>query len=288
MLKSKKSVAAVSLPVIESSLPVPLPGRDYTLKLPKGHLSHSQIEQYLGCGEQYRRNYVLGEPRRVSDSLAEGQAWHSLMRETNTTKLTKGKHITIRRAEDFHEGYCHLEAEKVDDWQGSNVKDWIKRGEKFIADLWKNDGPIYEPVVMPDGKPGVEWETRIEIAGVPIVVISDLVEADCVVDYKVAGDASRYDSMKSNQIAINQIATGKNCGLFEVFEKRSGRKRVISSKRTVEQCLRWMEFVVSHVAMGISNGVFLPTDPMKNTLCDVRWCNYFKTCRGACNNGTNC
>lgn len=262
---------------------IPIAGKDYELKLPKDHLSPSQIDTYLNCPQQYYRKYVCGEKEPYQAPLAEGQAWHSLMQITNLAKLKTGEHIARSEAFTVHKRACKAEAKKVQkgpaDWE-----EWFDRGEGFIRSIWKGKKPpVFEPIVMPDGKPGVEWKWSIELAGVKVDGISDLVEKGCVSDFKVASTAQFYCPISSTQANLNRIACDRKRFMFEVFEKRSGKKRDLSHKvDDLEKVRRWCTFQVANVAQAISLGAFPPTSPEKNKLCDERWCGFWDTCVGAC------
>jgi hypothetical protein len=72
---------------------IPIAGKDYELNLPKGHLSVSQINQYLFCPTQYWLERVLGLKSVASVQMVEGTIWTKLMEATNLNYLLQGEHL---------------------------------------------------------------------------------------------------------------------------------------------------------------------------------------------------
>lgn len=271
-------------------LNTPIAGTDYELNLPKGYLSNSQIEKYLNCPEQYRRAYVLGEEELYNENLAEGQAFHTVLRKTNDRYLRTGRHSTSLQAIKQLREAIAIENNKLPEpLTKQGMKPWLERGIGFIKAAWgKKDQPIWRPCKMEDGKPGVEWEWKMELAGVPLTGFCDLVEETNCTDFKVASSARdwnkklKYDPVQSLQANLYRIAANRLRFGFEVFEKSTGKVQFLSHKvDDLEPIRQWVTFAVAHVAKAISLGVFPPTSPDKNGLCDERWCPFWKTCAGA-------
>lgn len=264
---------------------IPVAGQDYELNLPKGHLSFSQIDLYLNCPQKYYRSVVLGEEEEYTEPLAEGQAMHTVMKETNLTRFKTKKHLPLDKAIKLHRRACKDEAKKLSG--AGDPNEWMARGEQFLTKAWGKRGPVWRPCRMDDGKPGVEWDWNLELAGVKVKGISDLVEEGNCTDYKVASAARdyrkkpKYDPLKGLQANLNRIATQRNRFCFEVFEKMTGKIELLSAKvKELEPIERWVTFVVANVAQSISAGAFAPCDPTKNGLCDQRWCDFHSTCAG--------
>jgi len=252
-----------------------LPGRDYELKLPKGHLSPSQITLFLQCGEKYYREYVLGQRGPLTWPLAEGQTMARTMEWANKAFLADGEHLHKEALLTVHRTYANEECEKAtgDDCDLQTV---IDRGKEFLT---KFDHTQLNPVMV-GTKPGVELAKTIKIAGVPIKLVVDLLESEGVIDFKVAASTRYYDGERDLQMSFYAVAFDRTDVSFCVFCKKKMEIAWVPGTRDLKKTKKWLEIVVSRVAHAISNGVFPPTNPAKDFLCSPKWCPHWETCYG--------
>lgn len=251
-------------------------GKDYELRLPKGHLSPSQIEAYLKCGEAYYRSTVLGKRGPLTSALYEGLVMADVQEETGKVFIKTGRHLSRRDATDLHQERADKREAMVDRWDRSDSPNTvITRGRKFIKLFWGDGGPETKPVA-------VEKKFTIELAGVPVIGRIDMMEAKSVVDFKVAGSSEYYDVDRSLQLAIYAVAMQKKRVAFCVFEKYKQRVTWLEPEKDLVLGRRklWLERIVSQVAYGISCGVFVPCKQEGNRLCCANWCHHWDTCAG--------
>lgn len=259
---------------------VPLPGKDYELNLPKGYLSFSQIDTYLRCPQQYYRTYVLDGPRINSAEAFEGTCLGKTLEEMGCRKLgaSRSKTMTATQAIEWHKVYLNSHVDEVDQWNGHEPADLLKRGDAFLKRFWKQE----EPLITKERLVDVEHEFSITLAGVEIRGVVDLLERNYCWDYKVRSKNSmRYLNVdRSLQLSLYAVATGREKVGYIVFVKDDGSIIHKQSVRDLKRTKSWLEFMVSQVAQGISKGAFMPCNPADNYLCSSQWCAHWDSCYG--------
>jgi hypothetical protein len=253
---------------------IPMPGVDYELNLPKGHLSHSQVELYLQCAMKFWYRYVLGVKEPYNVNLAEGQIMSKVAEATNRHYMEHEKHLSLKEVLKTLGVVANKELKKVKKWMKETPDSVLGRQEDFLRRLWTTDsGPDWEPT-------GAEVEFNVEIAGVPVNGFIDMTEVSEVTDFKVAKNTRFYQPTKSLQLDLYCHVAQIPYGSFLVFEKESGKITPKGELRNLKKVKRWLEIVYSNVAMGISNGQFHPCNPKENFLCSEQWCHNWKNCYG--------
>jgi len=257
----------ISLPVVGD---YPVAGKDYTLALPKGYLSVSQIEKYLNCPEAYRRAYVVGEKQETNSNL-----WYGSMTALALAHLHRGKYTPVKIAKEIkaHKKEC-------DNWESRHSVEGCIGFVLDCMEAYQKDG-VAKP--RKNGKQdGVEEEFVIEVAGVKVKGVIDLVEKQRVTDFKTTGNASGYLPESSIQLAIYALATGvSNVGFKSFVRNYSGEYTKMVKDYTMLDLKKvrvWLERTVAEVARGISLGVFPLTNPMRNKLCCDTYCSFHPTC----------
>ena len=258
---------------------IPLPGKDYDLDLPSGHLSVSQIETMLRCPAQYDYARIQKLPTEPSAAAAEGSAM-ALTINSSCIKWSKtGSHYTIEEAQKAHLSFIEEE------WDGLNTdhetyyraEEASDRGLKFINQFF--NGLDLHPIKVV-GVLGSEIPFKIKIAGVWIKGIADIVENKSVTDFKVGKSAYFYDPVKSLQLSMYAVAFKKTRVFYCVFEKKTGKILWKEGSRDLRKTKAWLERIVSTVAMQISCRHFPPRPAPINSLCDARWCDFYNICFG--------
>ena len=59
------------------------------------HLSISQINKYLGCGEAYRLHYIEGIKQPPNISMIKGSAFHKAAETNNIQKKKSKKDLSV-------------------------------------------------------------------------------------------------------------------------------------------------------------------------------------------------
>lgn len=265
-------------------LHVPVPGKDYTLNLPKDHLSYSQVDLYRRCPEKYYRHYVLGEKEPTTVALVEGLVMSKCLEKSNLHRAKTGEHLCLSKVIKLHgreakKGCRDLPGDGTE--RGISCEEIITRGINFLTKFWGPDEPDVEPAVI-DGKPGAELEIKLEFGGIPFICVPDLIEEICVLDFKVVKSTRFLKAESDLQLSLYAVATSRTKVGYIVFCKKNGKIEWLTGERDLKRTRRWCDIVVGRVAFGISMGVFPPTDPSSDFLCNPRWCHWWDTCYGAC------
>lgn len=260
---------------------IPLPGEDYKLKLPTGYLSHSQVELYLQCPIKYYYRYILQHKEPYNANLAEGSIVARLAEISNLKFLEIGRHLTKGQANGIVRVIAKEELDKVENWAGQDKDRIIARQLEFIRVWYGGEGPDWEPVLMPDKKPGVEWKFEIEVAGVPVNGVIDLVQKTMVTDMKCSYKPENYNAKLSLQLALYMHAAQKTQGRFDLFHKGDEAfERLPKTVKKLPRIKRWLEITYSNVAQAISAGIFPPCSPQHTKYCDKNYCFAFGSCYG--------
>lgn len=254
---------------------IPLPGKDYTLNLPKPHLSISQIETYMRCPRQYCFRYVDGAPSVTSSAQFEGTALAYAL-ELLGKSIMDDCRMALGETIQSHAHYIRQHAPEVDRWDNNDDPQALKiRAEIFLNAFWEQgQAEALRPKKC-------EEEFKLEIAGVPVVGVVDVVEENYVFDYKVHKSMRFLKPDHSLQLSMYAHAFQKSRVGYIVFLKE-GKKplEIVSSTRDLEKTKRWLEIVVSTVAQGISSGAFPVCNPAENFLCHKNWCDHWAACYG--------
>ena len=258
---------------LKPKLTVPIAGKDYELNLPGDALSYSQISRYLGCGIRYEFEYVQGLKPAPTVHQVEGSILAKALEASNKRFMAKEKHLNRAQARKaYSEAFAELSS-TIEDWLDQTPPGVRQRGLNFIDEFWGEEGPPMEPEAAED-----VW--NIEIAGVPVTGITDLVEPGNVTDFKVGKDARYYDPTKSLQLALYSLVHRKLRVGFIIFQKKDGR--IVEKYETIEpdETKRIVGFTVARVAQAISAGAFPPCDEGYNW-CSKKWCPHWAYCKGA-------
>lgn len=280
-IKEQKSVASGEAR-LHSGTQVPIAGVDYELKLPKGHLSYSQIDRYMKCPQQYYRDHYTETVKQQSSEAFEGVALAHTLEAVGESRYLRKKLPTIKSLTTRHQKFWEAHRAEVTDWN-RDEGELINRAAQMLQLFLRQEATDLQPVDV-DKQPGIEIEFNTIIAGVPVVGKADLVEQNYVWDYKVTGNPRFLNVEKALQLDLYaHVFKRKKVG-YIVFDwsKKDLQITQMKADRNLEAAKKWLEIVVSGVAMGISRGVFPVCSPAANFLCNPKWCSHWDTCRGQC------
>lgn len=160
-------------------------------KLPKGRLSHTQVEMYLRCPRQYWFRYVKGESRPPGVALILGGGTHRAVEVTHHHIVDHGVPAPDEMLLDAFSDSFDAAAETADETEWAteskgNVKD---QGVKLVTLYNKKLAPGVRPQVKKvktkvNGKVieteirGIEKKFEVEVAGVPMLGYIDLIDTN--------------------------------------------------------------------------------------------------------------
>ncbi len=200
------------------------------------HLSHSRIQRFLHCPEQYRLYYLEGlRPRYPSASLVFGQVVHQALAHLFQTGGDA--------AAFFEEGWngtqeLELTYSQRDSWE--KMRDaGVPLVEKFLAEELPRIGEVVAS----------ETPFRLDVTGLdlPFVGIIDLVgEVDgqrTLVDFKTSGSSyGEHEVVLSDQLTAYQLAEpeARQVALWVLVRTKEPKIEWHPSTRTPEDLLLYL------------------------------------------------
>lgn len=250
-------------------------------------LDFSSIDQYLGCGEQFRRVRVLGEREKPSFAMDEGTGHHHALSTNNISKRDKGKVLKVATMVD-------LAAAKMEELSKNGVKlagkakyfgeekldDGIKRAKIWYPEYLRKFDPDIEPdwVEQPFLK-DVEVEgMKFKLAG----VIDLTTKKKKLRDYKTSKAVkSQAEADSSVQLSLYSATTGlTDVGFLNFVKTANPYVAEIPSRRTPAQHA-WAMLIARRVLEAVQKGVFPLANPTpQNWRCSEKFCGFWSTCRG--------
>lgn len=239
--------------------------------LPRGpYLSHSRINRYLHCPEQYRLYYVeCLRPRVPAVPLVFGQIVHLALS------------IHFRQGEDpvkaFEESWQSARAMALGYKKRESWESLMATGQALLAKFVREARPRITNVQASERR----FELAIEGLALPLIGITDLV-ADLdgkptVIDFKTAAFAyEAHEAALSDQLTAYQLAEpeAEQMALCVLVKTKEPRIEWLVEERRPGQLVEFLD-KAAYVAGEIAAGRFYKR-PGK--WCS--WCDYLPVCLG--------
>jgi CRISPR/Cas system-associated exonuclease Cas4 (RecB family) len=232
------------------------------------HLSHSRINRYLLCPEQYRLYYVEGlRPRLYSASLVFGQAVHQALAMFFRTGAEPANSFVALWKE---AGEVELRYGQRESWERLNDTGQALL-RKFVADELPRIGKVS----------GTEkaFELGITEIETPFVGVIDLVaELDgkrTVVDFKTSGSTyAEHEVRLSDQLTAYQLAEpeAERMALCVLVKTKEPKIEWHVSERNADDLMDYLA-KAGYVARQISAGRFYKRPGMW-----CAWCDFLPVC----------
>jgi CRISPR/Cas system-associated exonuclease Cas4 (RecB family) len=234
------------------------------------HLSHSRIDRYLRCPEQYRLYYIENlRPKFPSASLLFGQLQHQAL-----ASLLKDKGDPIRFFLSHWEEarQAELTYGNRQTWEGLRDRGRILL-EKFVTEQLPHIGNVKM----------VEREFQLNITGLdlPFVGIIDLVSENhgitAVTDFKTSASSyAGHEAIMSDQLTAYQLAvpSAQKLGLCLLIKTKEPRIEWHVSFRSGQRLIEYLQ-KVKLVTREISDQHFYKRPGQWCTSCD-----YLALCLG--------
>ena len=251
-----------------------LPAAPYVEEKPiqkgKAYLSHSRVNKYETCPEQYRLYYVENlRPRLASANLVFGSIIHQSLAVLFADQKEPIEHFIDSWGwlKDIELGYS-----RTDTWEKLKTI-----GEKLLTSFLKTEAGKISNIQ------GVEKPFEISITGidVPLVGVIDLVGdiqgVSTVVDFKTSSSSyGDYEVMLSDQLTAYQIAypTAKQLAFCVLTKTKEPRIEWFVGTRTGGDMVGYLR-KLQIVAKWIRYKVFHKR-PGKH----CAWCDFLPICTG--------
>lgn len=254
------------------------------------HVSFSQLNMFLRCGEQYRRRYVQGEIISPSASLIRGKGCHKSMEKNWTQKVETRKDLPVEAISDYFSDYWdihrYLIAWNEDDLQDESPKKAAARfkdsGIQLLQVFHQEQAPNCQPVTVED-----EFTVEFKDSYPPLIGIIDRIdEGDIIAEEKfVSKSPSKDDVLTDIQL------TNYDLGFRQKYKRKPKKlkkqwavntkipKTVIqeAEPRDDETITRYL-FRLQSFMDALQKGIFLPATN-SSWWCSDKWCGYWKTCK---------
>ena len=237
---------------------------------PAPHLSHSRINRYLTCPEQYRLYYLEGlRPKIDSAGLVFGVVIHAAIADLFRTGEDPVEHFA-RDWQNLKD--VELRYKKRESWDNFNAK-----GEKLLAKFLAEEAPKIRQARGIERK----FELRVTALDAPFVGIIDLVgQVDdrlTVIDFKTAGsDYEVHEAALSDQLTAYALAEpeAEQVALCVLVKTKEPRIEWHFAKRSADALAEYLE-KVRLVSDDIAAAKFYKR-PGKHSA----WCDFLPVCLG--------
>jgi hypothetical protein len=277
-----------------------------TLKdfLPRGYLSVSQVNTYLGCPRQYYLRYIEKKPTKTSLRMLDGTFIHKGVEVTLEEKRRTGKNPQLELTLDTYSDTFNSSKQLINDWEETSedkaknngialCKTWHKHAlpenapidvERAFVHIIGNDEDKFPLVGRIDSigwvlaDPKTQYD-HTKIGNVPTIQRK-------VQDLKVVGMRwSDKDLENDLQFAMYSYVTEiQNLEVNMVIKSKAKTQplpKYESKSAVVSQAnIRHGLNVIQDVAKSIASGNFPRCSP-DNFLCSEKWCGVWEYCRGA-------
>jgi hypothetical protein len=254
----------------------------------KPHISHTQLEMYARCGEQYRRRYVEGERLPPGIALLVGGATHvgietNFRQKVDTHTDLPAKEIIEASAAAFHlrvAGGYELSEKEADRGAKVVLGEAVDQTVALAGLHATEQAPDYQPVQ-------VERQTRIRFPAAThdLLAVTDLRDdRRRVTDFKTAGQRKpEAEVHKSLQLTIyaaayhvDRMELPDQVRLDVLVKNRTPVRELLISQRN-EADFQALVNRVNATLAAINAGVFPPCSP-GDWVCSPKWCGYWSSC----------
>src|SRR2546422_11401731 len=234
------------------------------------HLSHSRINRYLTCPEQYRLCYVEKlRPRIDSAGWVFGALIHVAIADLFRTGEDPVEHFR-RDWQNLKE--VQLRYKKRESWEDFNAK-----GENLLKKFLAEEAPKIRQAFSVERK----FELRVTALDAPFVGIIDLVgqveDRLTVIDFKTAGsDYEDHEAALSDQLTAYALAEpeAEQVALCVLVKTKEPRIEWHFAKRSADALAEYLE-KVRLVSDDIAAAKFYKR-PGKH----CAWCDFLPVCLG--------
>lgn len=254
----------------------------------KPHLSYTQLNMLLRCGEQYRRRYIEGERVPPGSAGALGKSFHLAQESNYRQKITSKQDLPVEAVTAAFSDAFDVESNDVL-WTPEEAEAGIAKVKGDLKDEGVKLVEVYHTEVAPAVQPeSCEEVIPVALEGFPydLKCVVDLVDDKQVVhDSKTRGKSpTAEEANKSMQLTAYALAyrvsrKEQERGLQLDVAVRNKNPKIVTlpTQRTNEQIGRFLE-TMARAAEAIQGGVFLPA-PEGAWYCSPKFCGYYGTCK---------
>ncbi len=254
----------------------------------KPHLSYTQLNMLLRCGEQYRRRYLEGEKAPPGSAGALGKSFHLAQEFNYRQKITTKQDLPVKEVQNTFSDSFDIESKNVL-WTPEEAEAGIAKVKGELKDDGIRLVETYHKEVASATQPeSCEESVTVPLENFPydLKCVIDLVDDQRVIhDSKTRAKSPTADEAhKSIQLTAYALAyrvsrKKQEKGLQLDVAVRTKTPKIVPLKttRSNEQIGRLLE-TMTRAATAIQLGVFLPA-PEGAWYCSPKYCGYYGTCK---------
>jgi hypothetical protein len=246
------------------------------------HLSPSSLAMFLRCNKQWAYRYLDGIKIPPKGVMVLGSCYHEGIAAGFRHKMNTGEEPTLELVQDaFDSKWANIRAHNVlmdeEEALPFDAIDWeADPGE--LKDTGMKLLSIYEKAVAPKLNPLIVEETQtLDVDGVRIVMIPDLVTENKIIDHKVKARRFSEDDLKQDLQATCYYLKNRKPFEFHLALRQVKPCIEIQSAPRNGTDTKFFTELVSKVWEAIQGGIFYPR-PM-GYQCTPKWCGYWDICR---------
>lgn len=254
------------------------------------HISYTQLNMFLRCGEQYRRRYIEGEIIPPSGALVRGSSCHKAEEVNYKQKIETKKDLPLSDVQDAFSAAWEEEKYSIafteEELEGQSPTQALGR--------WKDSGvgliKVYQEQVAPTARPThVEQGFTIRFEGDHpdlIGFIDRIDEGTIIADQKHVGKSPPAAAILSDiQMTTYDLGFRAAFGRKPTKLVRECAVATKVPKTVVQDCGPRDDAAIEHLVWrlaafmeALEKGVFLPAGN-GDWCCSPKWCGYYPTCK---------
>lgn len=255
-------------------------------KLPKGHLSHSQVSQFERCGCQYEI-FTIGGARTPPDFVLETKlATHRIILEDDLAeKITTGHNKSnVELSESYRAGFEKKAGELKED---PNLEGPLQKAIEVECAYFDKLLGVSEPWRKSVKPLSVEESFKVDIGGIPVEGRIDLIMDeeiwDRIVDLKRVGKQPSKTPERSRQLVTYAMAKDINSvGIAALVENVRPMFTPVVGEVTdglKERVTRQYQAAAEQISLAAEKGIFAPVDvgdQQKAWVCTAQYCGSWR------------
>jgi len=254
----------------------------------KPRLSHSQLEMYWRCAEQYRRRYIEHEKLLPGIALIQGHAIHGEAEFNFRQKLES--HIDLPKHELIDKALFEFENQVAGGYVLNSEEN--NRGASIVIgeakDLTVKLAKVHATSQAPQYQPKlIEHKVKLELKNAThdLETITDLIDdKERITDFKTAKRSMPQTSIdNSTQLTIYSAARYSETGNLptevrfdNLIKTKKPKRQLLISTRTMRD-LNVLANRINVTLAAINAGSFPPC-PAGSWQCSSKWCGYWYSC----------
>jgi len=249
----------------------------------------SGVENYLFCGESFRRKYIENEQTASSIALTIGSTVHDLVSRNISNFIDNGKYFeadeNLDLATEIFQGRIKesqiMYTKKEIEWGIANAHSKAEENARQLSNLYVEEVlPMFTPVAT-EKTFVLTWNDDTSLAGTIDIVTED----GSIRDIKTSkAKPSANVINKSLQLSMYSFAYYKEFGNYPtsvfldyLIKTKTPKVEILEGQRGEADSNRLIT-VIDTVLESIKKGIFLPASG-SSFLCSPVYCDFYNTCK---------